>query len=61
MAYDLSAPLPVQLPKRMTPDDKKEDYDTLITQNEGAINQNFTEHSNALLDLMERLKKLEEG
>ena len=61
MAYDLSSPLPVQLPKRMTPDETPEDYDTMITQNTDNINQNFTEHSSAILDLMDRVKQLEEG
>ena len=61
MAYDLSSPLPVQLPKRMTPDERPEDYDTMITQNEDNINQNFTEHNRAIQELLARLTKLEEG
>lgn len=61
MAYDLSSPLLVQLPKRMTPDETPEDYDTGITQNTDNINQNFAEHSSAILDLMDRVKQLEEG
>lgn len=61
MAYDLSSPLPVQLPKRITPDETPEDYDTMITQNTDNINQNFTEHNLAIQDLLARLKKLEEG
>jgi hypothetical protein len=61
VAYDLSSPLPVQLPKRITPDETPEDYDTMITQNTDNINQNFTEHNLAIQDLLARLKKLEEG
>ena len=61
MAYDLTSPLPVQLPKRMTPDETPEDYDTAITQNTDNINQNFTEHNQAILDIMDRLQRLEEG
>lgn len=61
MAYDLSSPFPVQLPRRMTPDDTPEDYDTMITQNTDNINQNFTEHNNAIQDIVSRLKALEEG
>ena len=61
MAYDLSAPFPVQLPKRMTPDENPEDYDTGVTQNTDNINQNFTEQHTAILDVLARLKQLEEG
>jgi len=61
MEFDLSAPLLVQLPKPMTPDDTPEDYTTNITQNQDNINQNFTEHNNALLSLLQRVKQLEEG
>lgn len=61
VGYDLSSPLLVQLPKRITPDETPEDYDTMITQNTDNINQNFTEHNLAIQDLLARLKKLEEG
>lgn len=61
MAYDLSAPLPVQLPGRMSKDDRPEDYDTRNTQNTDNINQNFMEHNNAIQDLFARVKLLEEG
>ena len=61
MSYDLSAPLLVQLPKGMTPDETKEDYETSITQNSDNINLNFTEQHNALQDLLARVKQLEEG
>ena len=59
MAYDLKAPLPVFLPKRMTPDETEEDYDTAIAANEEGINQNFTEQNNAITDLMARIAALE--
>lgn len=61
MAYDLSAPLLVQLPKKITPDETQEDYETSITQNSDNINQNFNEQHNALQDLIARVKQLEEG
>lgn len=59
MAYDITAPLPVYLPKRMTQDETQEDYDASIAANEDGINQNFTEHNNAILDLMDRVAALE--
>lgn len=61
MAYDLQAPFPIRLPKRITPDETPEDYDTSITQNEDGVNQNFSAHHNALQDLQERVRALEEG
>ena len=61
MAYDLSSPLLVQLPKPMTPDETPENYGTLITQNQENLNQNFAELHNALIDMTARLKQLEEG
>lgn len=61
MGYDLQAPVPVYLPKKMTPDETQEDYETAITQNQDGLNQNFTEHHNALQDLQTRLSSMEEA
>lgn len=59
MAYDLGAPRPVRLPRSVSPDENKEDHDASIAYNEDALNQNFTEQGNKLLDLEARLQALE--
>lgn len=52
---DLQSLFPIYLPKERTDDQSKEDYETQITQNENAINQNLSILFNAIRDLADEV------
>lgn len=52
---DLQSLFPVYLPKSRTDDQSKEDYETQITQNENAINQNLSILFNAIRDVADEV------
>lgn len=60
MANEIQTIFPVYLP-RAKDEGSTEDYDNAVSQNENLLNQNFAILNDALIEALERLKKLEDA